>query len=193
MRQGITHSDGCTVNCMRLRVNTKDKNDGNPQDKAITDTYENKFIIPLNFEMLDSAMPCYQSGLGNRLCYKITFNNYGRVIQSTGPSPDAEYEISDISLEYDIVSHPDLASLIKLEYKSMVLFHDRILRHRQILVNKSNTMWNWSFITPCKSLKGILVLIEADKLYDRDKSKFYNPKIQKVSVVVEGNPNHLFA
>ena len=46
---------------------------------------------------------------------------------------------------------------------------------------------------PCKSLKGILVLFEEEQLYTRDMSKFYNPKIQKVSVIVEGKPNQLYA
>merc|ERR1711911_492408 len=54
-------------------------------------------------------------------------------------------------------------------------------------------MWNWNFNTPMKSLKGILVLFEEEKDYKRDMSKFYNPKIQKVSVIVEGKPNQLFA
>ena len=27
----------------------------------------------------------------------------------------------------------------------MVLLYDRVLRHRQIIVNKSDTTWNWSF------------------------------------------------
>ena len=75
----------------------------------------------------------------------------------------------------------------------MVLLYDRVLRHRQIIVNKSDTTWNWSFNTPCKSLKGILVLFEEEKSYVRDTSKFYNPKIQKVSVTVEGKPNQLYA
>ena len=55
--------------------------------------------IPLDFELLYSAMPYHQSGLRNRLYCEITFNDYGRVIQSTGASPDAKYEILDISLE----------------------------------------------------------------------------------------------
>ena len=58
---------------------------------------------------------------------------------------------------------------------------------------KSDTMWNWSFNTPCKSLKGILVLFEEEKSYTRDTSKFYNPKIQKVSVTAEGKPNQLYS
>ena len=75
----------------------------------------------------------------------------------------------------------------------MALLYDRVLRHRQIKVNKADTMWNWSINTPCKSLKGILVLFEEEKPYQRDTSKFYNPKIQKVSVIVEGKPNQLYA
>ena len=54
-------------------------------------------------------------------------------------------------------------------------------------------VWNWAFNMPCKSLKGILILFEEEKTFARDTSKFYNPKIQKVSVIVEGKPNQLYA
>ena len=90
-------------------------------------------------------------GLGNRLCYEITFNDYNRVIKSAVASPDATYEISNISLEYEIVTQPTLTRSIADEYQSMALLYDRILRHRQISVNKSDTTWNWSFNMPCKS------------------------------------------
>ena len=58
-------------------------------------------------------------------------------------------------------------------------------------MNKSDTTWNYSFNMPCKSLKGILVLFEEEGSYARDTSKSYNPKIQKVSVIVEGKSNQL--
>ena len=74
--QGIISSDGCIINCIRLRVNAGDKNAGVAQDNAISTAYENKFIIPLEFEMLDSLAPYYQAGLGNRLYYEITFSDY---------------------------------------------------------------------------------------------------------------------
>ena len=83
VRQGIISNDGCTINCMKLRINASDKSAGNARDKAIADAYRNKFVVPLNFEMLDSSAPYYQAGLGNRLCYEITFNEYNRVINST--------------------------------------------------------------------------------------------------------------
>ena len=59
IRQGIITTDGdLTPNCIKLRINAQ-----NAQDKAIADADGNKFIIPLDFEMLDSAMPHYQAGL----------------------------------------------------------------------------------------------------------------------------------
>ena len=73
------------------------------------------------------------------------------------------YKITDISLEYEIVTQPDLTRSIRSEYDNMVLYYDRILRHRKTIVNKSNTMWSWAFNTPCKSLKGILLLFEEEK------------------------------
>ena len=81
-----------------------DKRKANKRGKAISDTYGDKFVIPLDFEMLDSASPYYQVGLGNRLCYEITFNDYNQVIESAVASPDAKYKITDISLEYEIVT-----------------------------------------------------------------------------------------
>ena len=194
--QGIISNDGCMENCIKLRINAGDKTASNQQDKAIADAYRNKFIIPLDFEMLDSAAPYYQAGLGNRLCYNLTFNDYNRVTKSgvsSPKAPDAKYKITDMSLEYEIVTQPNLTRSIRSEYQHMALLYDRILRHRKIIVNKSDTVWNWAFNMPCKSLKGILVLFEEERSYTRDTSKFYNPKRQNVSVIVEGKPNQLYA
>ena len=121
-----------------------------------------------DFEMLDSAAPYCQAGLGNRLCYEHTFNDYNRVTKSRvslPKVPDAKCKITDISLEYEIATRPDLARSIRFEYQHMALLYDRILRHRKITVNKSDTVWNWAFNTPCKSLKGILVLFEEERSY----------------------------
>ena len=191
VRQDIISTDGCMPNCIKLRINAGDKSTTPAKDNAIADAYGNKFIIPLDFEMLDSAAPYYQVGLRNRLCYEIKLNDYNRVINSS--KTNAMYKITDMSLEYEIVTQPDLARSIKAEHDEMVLYHDRILKHRKIIVNKSDTMWNWAFSTPCKSLKGILVLFEEEKPFIQDTSKFQNPKIQKVSVIVEGKPNQLNA
>ena len=135
IRQGIISNDGCMENCIKLRINAGDKNASNTQNKAIADAYRNKFIVPLDFEMLDSAAPYYQAGLRNRLCYELTFNDYNRVTKSGVSSPkvpDAKYKITDISLEYEIATQPDLVRFIRFEYQHMALPYDRILRHKKL-------------------------------------------------------------
>ena len=139
--------------------------------------------------MFDSALPYYQARLGNRLCYELTFNGYSRVITAAVPSPDAKYKITDISLVYETATQSTLAKYISNEYQSIALLYDRVPRHIQIRVNKSDTTWNWSFNTPCRSLKDILTLFEEEGSYKRDTGKFYNHKVKnflslwKVSLV----------
>ena len=128
VRQGIISTDGCMPNCIKLRINAGDKSPTPAQDKAIADAYGNKLIIPIDFEMLDSAAPYYQVGLGNRLCYEIKLNDYNRVINSS--KTNAMYKITDISLEYEIVTQPDLTRSIRSEYNEMALYYDRILRQK---------------------------------------------------------------
>ena len=141
IQQGIVSIDGdLTPNCMKLRINTGNKDGTNAQDKAIADTYENKFIILLDFEMLDSAMPYCQVGLRNRLGYELLFNDYNQVISSS--KTNATYKITDISLEYDIVTQPNLARDIRSEYVEMALLYDRVIQLSQIPVNKLDTKWN---------------------------------------------------
>ena len=115
---------------MKLRINTGNKDCTNAQDKAIAEAYGNKFIIPLDFEMLDSAMPYYQAGLRNRLGYELQLNDYNQVINSL--KTDAMYKITDISLEYDIITQPKLTRSIRSEYVEMVLLYDRVIQHSKV-------------------------------------------------------------
>ena len=50
LRKDIS-TDSFTVSCMKLRINAKDKT---TPAKDNAKAYGNKFIIPLDFEMLDS-------------------------------------------------------------------------------------------------------------------------------------------
>ena len=102
---------------MKLRINAGDKNTGNAQDKAIADAYRNKFIIPLDFEMLDSAAPYYQTDYVTSLLSMIKTE-----------LPNLQYHHqkfqmlsirSQTSLEYEIVTEPDLARSIRSEYQHM--------------------------------------------------------------------------
>ena len=49
IRQDIIYTDGCTINCVKLRINVGDKVPTPARDNAIAEAYGNKFIIPLDF------------------------------------------------------------------------------------------------------------------------------------------------
>ena len=156
--------------------------------------YDNRFCVPLDFEILESSLPLYQYGLGSRLTYELTFADYSDVIKST--DPDTTYTISNISLEFDTIINASLASQIRTEYMKSSILYDRILRAHIIPLNKSDTSFSVDINSPSKSLKGVLLIFTQERSatkFARDTEEFYNPKITKVEVTVEGVPNELYA
>ena len=181
-----------TENICRLRIDAGNKDATKPEDVIVAQTHSNRFCIPLDFELLTAHLPYHQGALSDRLSYELTFNSYSRVIKST--DTDASYSISSISLEYDIVTHAELSRQIQNQYQSRIaIYYDRIIRHRMDKDN-TETLWNFNLNTPARSFKGILMLFEsATQQYQRDTEKFINPKIKKISVIIEGKPNQIFA
>ena len=156
--------------------------------------YDNRFFIPLEFEILESSLPLYQYGPGSHLTYELTFADYSDVIKST--DPDATYTISNISLEFDTIINASLASQIRTEYMKSSILYDKIFRARIIPLNNSNTSFPVDINTPSKSLKGVLLIFMKERSatkFTRDTEEFFNPKITKVEVTVEGVPNELYA
>ena len=177
------------VNMLKHRVGAGDKS-SDKEDEAIADAYKNRFCIPLDFEILETHMPFYQAGLGDRLEYELTFNDYNNVINST--DEDSKYIIKNICLEFDMVSDAELARQIRQQVSGkMVILYDRILRHRKITKNKSDTLWNINLNVPARSMKGILMLFEDPERTSTE--SYFNPKITKVEVTIEGVPNQLYS
>ena len=110
--------------------------------------------------------------------------------------PDATYTISNISLEFDTIINASLASQIRTEYMKSSILYDRILRTRIIPLNNSNTSFSVDINSPSKSLKGVLLIFTKERSATKftcDTEEFFNPKITKVEVTVEGVPNELYA
>ena len=183
----------------RIRIDAGNKGTV-AKDVAVGKAFDNMFCIPLDFEMLSSHNPFFQFELKDRLSYELTFNNYGKVVVSSDTA--ASYTISDIHLEFDVVSSSELAQMIRNKYygRSVVLY-DRVLRHSKESLNKLDTVWtgvwNIALAPQARSMKGILILFvdpaDGGTDYARDSEKFYNPKIKKASVTLDGNPNQLYA
>ena len=180
--QGIVEADGQIENAIKHRINAGDKAN-NAKDQTVASIYNNRFCIPLDFEILESSLPLYQYGLGSRLTYELTFADYSDVIKAN--KPDATYTISNISLEFDTIINASLASQIKTEYMKSSILYNRILRAHIIPLNNSDT-----------SLKGVLLIFTKERSATKftcNTEEFFNPKITKVKVTVEGVPNELYA
>ena len=79
--------------------------------------------------------------------------------------------------------------------KSSILY-DRILRARIIQLNDSDTSFSVDINSPSKSFKGVLLIFTKERSatkFTHDTEEFFNPKITKVEVTVEGVPNELYA
>lgn len=160
------------------------------EDEAVAWAYGNRFCIPLDFELLETHMPFYQAGLGDRLEYELKFNDYNKVINAT--DPDSSYVIKNICVEFDMVTDSELARQIRQQFSNKTaILYDRILRHRKITKNKSDTLWNINLNVPARSMKGILMLFEDPNRTSTE--DFYNPKITKVEMTIEGIPNQLYS
>ena len=154
--QGKVEADGQSENAIKHRINATDKaNDA--KDQTVASIFDNRFCIPLDFEILESSLPLYQYGLGSRLTYELTFADYSDVIKAT--DPDATYMISNISLEFDTVINASLASQIRTEYMKSSILYDRILRAHIIPLNNSSTNFAVDINSPSKSLKGVLLIL----------------------------------
>ena len=191
--QGIVDADGQLENVIKHRINAGDKA-SNASDETVASIFENKFCIPLDFEILVSNLPLFQYGLGSRLTYELTFADYSDVIKAS--NPDATYTISNISLEFDTVTNASLASQTRTEYMKTSILYDRVFRSCIIPLNNSDTSFSVDINSLSKSLKGVLLIFTKERSatkFNRDTEEFFNPKITKVEVTVEGVPNEFYA
>ena len=191
--QGIVEADGQSENAIKHQINATDKAN-NAKDQTVVSIFDNKFCIPLDFEILEYSLPLYQYGLGSCLAYELTFAGYSDVINAT--NPDATYTISNISLEFDTVTNASLASQIRTEYMKSSILYDRILRAYIIPLNNSDTSFSVDINSPSKNLKGVLLIFTKERSatkFTHDTEELFNPKITKVEVIVEGVPNQLYA
>ena len=164
--QGKVEASGQTENAIKNRINAGDKA-SNASDETVASNFDNKFCIPLDFEILESSLPLYQYGLGSRLTYELTFADYSDVIKAS--NPDVSYTISNNSLVFDTLTNTSLASQIRTEYMKTSILYDRILRSRIIPLNNSDTSFSVDINSPSKSLKGVLLIFTKE----RSTTKFY--------------------
>ena len=99
------------------------------------------------------------------------------VIKSTDEA-SSSYAMKNICLEFDMGSYPELTRQIRQQYSGkIVILYDRILWHRKITKNKSDTLLNINLNVTEQKMKCILMLFEDTDRTNTEQN--YNPKIEK--------------
>ena len=168
-------------NVSKLRLGAVDANIGSngSKDKAIPDAFCNWYCILLDVKLLKARHPFYPRSLRQPLTYELTFNDHNKVVKSTDKS--AQYLISDLTLEYKVVTNKTLAQTLQNKNKGLVYYmFDHVHNLEMRSVDKSDMLWNIGINQAIKSLKGVLILFEDPSV--KNLQRFYNPHVTKTSV-----------
>ena len=104
-------TSGMTKKTLQLRLGIE--TEGDDSEKTLSKVYGSRFKIPLDFEMLTTAMPFNQYGLNERFSYILTFNNKEKFIKS--PTSNGTYSVSDIQLEFEKVNSISLSNEVRVK------------------------------------------------------------------------------
>ena len=94
---------------LKLRVGSKGAT-GDAGRTAVAKTFENRFRIPIDFELLSDIGPYRQRSITDKLEIRLTFNDKKAVVLGSTPTlagaSDADYDYSatSIKIEYDQIT-----------------------------------------------------------------------------------------
>ena len=78
--QGIVEASDQTENAIKHRTNGADKA-SNASDETVASIFDNKFCIPLDFEILESSLPLYHYGLQS-VSWSLAEFRHNKIVQS---------------------------------------------------------------------------------------------------------------
>ena len=155
------------------------------QENAIKKTLKKRFAVPLDFDFFKH--PVYPYGLDQHLFIKIELNSAEHVLSCTGET-NATYKPSHISLEYDVILDGPYSTAIGEMYVKTFIYYTRVTSIHHQTLSKKDTTWKIDVndLSVC-SLQGLLLLF-LDKRDDfaNKNEEFYNPSINKISVMING-------
>ena len=117
-RGNLAYQGISTENGLKLRMMSDNKDATVVSDVALQNAYDNRFYIPLDFELLEDHAPFHQSGLSDVLTYEIIFNDHASIVKATTAST---YKITNLALEYEMVTQPTLAASIRSQFQGQTV------------------------------------------------------------------------
>ncbi len=190
VRQGIQ-----TESLSKLRSNAK-SGTANRADTQLTRIFGNKYEIPLDCTFLTDQHPFYPYIYKEDIEIDLYFQKPNLIINSTDSSAVTDYNLSNISFEYDTIYEPQLANqIVQLsDTFGIDYFYDYISYIGMNPINKSDLSFTLTIQDPRTSVRGILMLFALPPaVANRDPENFYNPEITNVDITIDGITNKIFA
>ena len=124
--------------------------------------------------------------------YQIKFLESSEIMVAQTGQKTGEYKLVNIFIEFESILNKDLADKVRSDYRSgRQLWYDHITLLKSVVWKKDSIREDISVNIPRKSMKAIVLLFT--KPGSKDSEEFINPKINKVSVTIEGKPNCVYS
>lgn len=165
-------------------------------DLQINRVFGNKYEIPLDCSFLTDQHPFYSYIYKEEIEIDLYFQKPNLIINSTEKETITDYNLSNISFEYDTIYEAHLASqIIQLsDTFGIDYFYDYISHIGMNPINKSDLSFTLTVQDPRISVRGILMLFTLPPTpLLRDPENFYNPEITNVDITIDGITNKIFA
>ena len=103
----------------------------------------------------------------------------------------AGYTLEDVRLEYSSIENPDIYNKALNRFQSRTLVFEDITFIDEESWGKDTTIINTTINLPCSSMKQVAMLFKKKTLTDSE--EYVYPKIKRVVVTIEGNPNSVYS
>ena len=191
LQQGISN-----LNTRKLRTNAGDKDIVNTNEVALAAIHGTKHSIPLDHPILNDHGVFYPKALSHPLMFEITLASVSEIVTYSSSTPAPTYTITNLELEYSLISSNYLAGEAAASYQvGKGFLYENVILHKTFTISKPNdSVINEHINLPRRSMTGVLCLFtEAYVGGARDSEKFVNPNILSVGINIDGMPNRLYS
>ena len=159
-------------------------------DKTIIDVFDGRVRIKLGKILNDHGLYAPLDA-GNIIKYKLIFPKADEIMVAQTSQKVAGYTLEDVRLEYSSIENPDIYNKALNSFQSRTLVLEDITFIDEENWGKDTTIINKTINLPCSSMKQVVMLFRKKTLTDSE--EYVYPKIKRVDVTIEGNPNSVYS
>ena len=162
-------------------------------ENKLEKVYGNKYRINLDHQILTDHGVLYPQALYEDLKFELVLAPANQVVKGSDPTK-LNYKLTNIQLEYEMISSEDLADQATSVYENGKEFlYDRVMRNSVKKFETSTDQMDIIVNTHIRSMKAILLLfVKPYTAGTRDSEEYVFPDLKNVSVTINGSPNMLY-